>query len=75
MRHPGRDDKLGAAPELVSDGVTGFRRDGEDDLVEALGRVADLEPADCRKRVEEKFSGAAMVRSYEGVYDRVTGTG
>ena len=28
----------GAAPELVDDGVTGFRRDGEDDLVEAVGR-------------------------------------
>ena len=27
----------GAAPELVDDGVTGFRRDGDDDLVEAIG--------------------------------------
>ena len=27
----------GAAPELVDDGVTGFRRDGEDDLVEMVG--------------------------------------
>jgi glycosyltransferase involved in cell wall biosynthesis len=65
----------GAAPELVADGITGFRRDGEDDLVEALGRVAELAPADCRKRVEEQFSGAAMVRSYETVYGRVTGSG
>jgi glycosyltransferase involved in cell wall biosynthesis len=65
----------GAAPELVADGVTGFRRDGEDDLVEALSRVDELVPADCRKRVDEKFSGAAMVRSYEAVYDRVTGAG
>ncbi len=35
----------GAAPELVDDGVTGFRRDGEDDLVDAIGRVRDLDPA------------------------------
>jgi glycosyltransferase involved in cell wall biosynthesis len=61
----------GAAPEVVDDGVTGYRRDGEDDLVEALSHVADLSPADCRRRVEERFSGPAMVRGYEAVYDEV----
>ncbi len=60
----------GAAPELVEDGVTGFRRDGEDDLVEMIGRVDSLDPAECRRWVEERFSGAAMVRGYEAVYDR-----
>ena len=35
----------GAAPELVADGVTGFRRDGEDDLVAAIGHVGrSLDP-------------------------------
>jgi glycosyltransferase involved in cell wall biosynthesis len=63
----------GAAPELVADGVTGFRRDGEDDLVEALGHVDQLEAAACRAQVEAHFSGAAMVRSYEEVYDRIAG--
>jgi glycosyltransferase involved in cell wall biosynthesis len=61
----------GAAPEVVDDGVTGFRRDGEDDLVEALGRAPGISPAACRRRVEEHFSGAAMVRSYERLYARV----
>ena len=32
----------GAAPELVDDGVTGFRRDGDDDLVEAIGAARTL---------------------------------
>ena len=63
----------GAAPELVADGITGFRRDGEDDLVEALGHVDQLETAACRAQVEAHFSGAAMVRSYEAVYDRIAG--
>jgi glycosyltransferase involved in cell wall biosynthesis len=61
----------GAAPEVVADGVTGFRRDGEDDLVEALSRVPDLAPADSRRWVEEQFSGRAMVRGYEAIYDQV----
>lgn len=61
----------GAAPELVDDGVTGFRRDGEDDLVDAVGHVRDLDPAACRKRVEDLFSAEAMVRGYETVYETV----
>jgi glycosyltransferase involved in cell wall biosynthesis len=60
----------GAAPEVVADGVTGFRRDGEDDLVESVGLVRTLSPADCRARAEELFSAEAMVRGYEAVYER-----
>jgi glycosyltransferase involved in cell wall biosynthesis len=61
----------GAAPELVADGETGFRRDGEDDLVEAVNRARGLDPAASRKRVEQYFSGEAMVRGYEAVYRAV----
>ena len=61
----------GAAPEVVDDGVTGYRRDGEDDLVDAVSHTADLSPADSRRWVEERFSGRAMVRGYEAVYRRV----
>ena len=58
----------GAAPELVDDGVTGFRRDGDDELVEAIGAARTLSPVACRKRVEELFSAPAMVRGYEAVF-------
>jgi glycosyltransferase involved in cell wall biosynthesis len=61
----------GAAPELVEDGVTGFCRDGEDDLVEMVARVGELDPAACRHRVEQRFSGEAMVRGYEAVFEKV----
>jgi glycosyltransferase involved in cell wall biosynthesis len=61
----------GAAPEVVADGVTGFRRDGDDDLVDMLAHVGDLDPAACRQRVVDHFSGAAMVRGYERVYEQV----
>jgi glycosyltransferase involved in cell wall biosynthesis len=63
----------GAAPEIVDDGVTGFRRDRDDEMVAALGRIGELSAADCRRRVEEQFSGDAMVRGYEAVYRRVSG--
>ena len=63
----------GAAPELVEDGVTGFRRDGEDDLVEMIGHVDTLDPAVCRRWVEDRFSGEAMVAGYEAVFGQVLG--
>ena len=59
----------GAAPEIVDDGVTGFRRDAEDDLVEVVAGVGSLDPAACRRRVEDLFSGEAMVRGYEAIFD------
>jgi glycosyltransferase involved in cell wall biosynthesis len=63
----------GAAPELVVDGVTGIRRDSEDELVAAVARARHLSPAACRKHVESQFSGAAMVRGYEAIYQSVAG--
>jgi len=63
----------GAAPELVDDGVTGFRRDGEDDLVDMIARVDTLDPLRCRRWVEDRFSGEAMVRGYEAVFEQVLG--
>jgi glycosyltransferase involved in cell wall biosynthesis len=63
----------GAAPEVVADGVTGFRRDGDDDLVEALGHIGTISPAACRQWVEDRFSKTAMVRGYEALYDKVVG--
>jgi glycosyltransferase involved in cell wall biosynthesis len=61
----------GAAPELVEDGVTGFRRDSEDDLVTMVAAVGSLDPAACRKRVVDLFSGEAMVRGYEEVFRKI----
>ena len=58
----------GAAPEVVEDGVTGFRRDGDDDLVDAIACLSLVTPADCRRRVEERFSAHAMVLGYEALY-------
>ena len=61
----------GAAPELVDDGVTGFRRDAEDDLVDAVRHIDSLDPAACRRRVEDLFSGEAMVHGYEALFREI----
>jgi glycosyltransferase involved in cell wall biosynthesis len=61
----------GAAPELVEDGVTGYRRDDYGDLVSAITLVDQLSPHACRARVEAEFSAAAMLRKYDALYERI----
>ncbi len=64
---------LGAAPELVVDGVTGFLRESIDDLAQAVSDATHLAPRDCRARVAEHFSAASMVMGYEQLFETVVG--
>jgi glycosyltransferase involved in cell wall biosynthesis len=57
----------GAVPEVVEDGVTGFIRPDHDGLVDAVGRLGEIDRARCRAHVEERFSVARMTDDYERV--------
>lgn len=59
----------GAAPEIVEDGVVGFVAHGRAGLVEALGRVGEIDRAACRSRVEKHFSVERMVAEHVAVYE------
>jgi glycosyltransferase involved in cell wall biosynthesis len=61
----------GAAPEVVDDGRTGYIVDDLDEMIDAVKRIDRIDPAACRRHVEEKFSATAMVDAYERVYERV----
>jgi len=61
---------FGAAPEIVRDGVVGFVRSSRADLVEALGRVHEIDRGACRERVVERFSVERMVADHVDVYHR-----
>lgn len=65
---------LGAAPELVTDGETGFLRQGIDEMLEALDHLDEIDPKACRKRVEERFSAEVMVSRYLEIFERVSAT-
>jgi glycosyltransferase involved in cell wall biosynthesis len=60
--------RAGSVPEIITDGSTGFVRDTEEELVEAVARIGQLDRADCRADVEKRFSAAAMTDHYERVY-------
>jgi glycosyltransferase involved in cell wall biosynthesis len=62
---------LGAAPEIVTDGVTGFLCDTPAEMVAAVDRVAGLSPQVCREHAAQRFSAESMVTGYEAVYRSV----
>lgn len=64
---------LGAAPEIVADGETGFLRASVEDMADCVALLGEISPLACRKRVEEKFSADAMVDGYLKVFEDVTG--
>jgi glycosyltransferase involved in cell wall biosynthesis len=62
---------VGAAVEVVEDGVTGFLRKSVEGLSDAVAALDRCSPAACRDRVESRFSAATMVAKYEQVFERV----
>ena len=66
---------LGAAPEVVEEGVTGFLRSTVGELAQVVAEVDQISPHACRARAERLFSGEAMVDAYERLYARVVGAG
>jgi hypothetical protein len=55
-------------PEIVVDGVTGFIRDDPADLRTAIEKASGIDPAACRRHVEEHFDAPIMAAGYECVY-------
>lgn len=61
----------GSVPEVVVDGATGFIRPDVAQLIEAAGRVDELDPDACRAHVLSRFDVPTMCAGYEGAYERV----
>ena len=59
--------RRGAVPEIVIDGVTGFICNDVAEMVRAVARVKEIDPAACRRRAAS-FDLATMCSAYEDVY-------
>ena len=62
--------RRGAVPEVVADGRSGIVVDDASEMVAALADADRLDPFECRRYVEERFSPDRMVRDYEVAYER-----
>lgn len=65
--------RVGALPEIVEPGRTGFLVDSVEEMAEALRKVALLDPRECRRAAEERFSAETMIGRYFDLYHRLAG--
>jgi glycosyltransferase involved in cell wall biosynthesis len=56
---------------VVSDGVSGFLVDDEDEMAAAVGRLAELDPERCRAWVAEHFDAGVVTKAHEAAYREV----
>jgi glycosyltransferase involved in cell wall biosynthesis len=60
-----------SVPEVVEDGRTGFVVDDLDGMVEAIGRIAEIDRGACRASAERRFTTGRMVDDVEAMYRSV----
>lgn len=65
----------GSLPEVVADGKTGFLVNTIDEMVQAINRLDEIDPYECRRHAEENFSVAKMVDNYERHYKNIVKMG
>jgi len=63
--------RLGAAPEIVDEGVTGFCAGSTDELVQAAREAVSLDRRRVRTHAEGRFSAERMAREYVRVYEEL----
>ena len=63
--------RQGGVPEGIDHGRTGFVCDTVDDMVAAIGRLGEIDRAECRAEGERRFSTRAVVDDYEQLYERL----
>ena len=63
--------RRGCVPEVVVHRRTGFVVEEPAEMVRALERIDEIDPAECRAHVATSFSAERLLDDYEAVYERV----
>jgi glycosyltransferase involved in cell wall biosynthesis len=62
---------VGALPEIVEHGRTGFLVDTPREMSEAIRKVEAIDHNACRTAARERFAAARMVDEYIAVYEQL----
>jgi glycosyltransferase involved in cell wall biosynthesis len=60
--------RTGALPEVIDHGRTGFLVSSVDEMAQALREVDAIDPAECRREAERRFSSELMISRYLDLY-------
>ena len=63
--------RRGALAEIVEPGRTGFLVEDAAEMAEAIAAVEGIDPAECRRAAEERFSFARTAQAYLEIYRRL----
>lgn len=63
--------RSGALPEVVEHGRTGFIVDNVEQMADAIRRVHEIDPTQCRRVAEDLYSLDRMTRTYLDLYRRL----
>lgn len=63
--------RLGAVPEIIDEGVTGYCADSADDFCKVILSTMTLDRGQVRTRASERFSAERMAREYVQVYREI----
>lgn len=58
----------GAIPEIIRDGLNGYICKTVEEMAEAVKRVDEIKPENCRRTVEENFTQEMMAERYLKIY-------
>jgi len=61
----------GSVPEILRHGVTGFVVSGEEEAIDAAGRIGAIDRRDCRMEFERRFTADRMARDYVAIYEKI----
>jgi glycosyltransferase involved in cell wall biosynthesis len=62
---------LGATPEVIGSGISGYLCDTVEECIAAVSKAAELDRRACRDYVKTHFSFQAMTDGYEAVYQNL----
>lgn len=63
--------RMGAIPEIVAHGKTGFVVDTMEEMIDSVINIDSIDRAECRRHVLENFSAQKMATGYEKVYKEI----
>ena len=61
--------RSGSVPEVIDEGITGYVVSGEDEAVEAIGRIGELDRQRVRAHFEKRFTSRRMAENYIERYE------